>query len=47
MMDDEIYFVFHNESAPSNCRFYTSDPSTVSPTIKFKLTENFEPKFLV
>ena len=47
IMDDEKYFMFHNESVPSNCGFYTSNPSTVSPELKFRRTQKFEPKVLV
>lgn len=47
IMDDEKYFMLHNESVPSNRGFYTSDPSTASSEIKFKRTQKFEPKILV
>ena len=47
IMDDEKYFMFHNESVPSNRSFYTSNPNTVSPEIKFRRTQKFEPKVLV
>ena len=47
IMNDEKYFMFHNESVPSNRGFYTSNPSTVSPEIKFRRTQKFEPKVLV
>ncbi|CAF3321807.1 unnamed protein product [Rotaria socialis] len=46
-MDDEKYFMLHNESVPSNRGLYTSDPSIVSPEIKFRRTQKFEPKVLV
>ncbi|CAF4620407.1 unnamed protein product [Rotaria socialis] len=47
IMDDEKYFMLHNESVPSNRGLYTSDPSIVSPEIKFRRTQKFEPKVLV
>ena len=47
IMDDEKYFMLHNESVPSNRGFYTSNSSTVSPEIKFRRTQKFEPKVLV
>ena len=40
-MDDEKYFMLHNESIPSNCGFYTSNPSAVLPEIKFGRTQKF------
>jgi transposase len=47
VMDDEKYFLLHNESVPSNRGFYTSDPSAAPPEIKFKRSQKFEPKILV
>ncbi|CAF1397129.1 unnamed protein product [Rotaria sordida] len=47
VMDDEKYFLLHNESIPANRGFYTSDPSAAQPEVKFKRTQKFEPKILV
>ena len=46
-MDDEKYFLLHNESIAANRDFYTSDPSAAPPEVKFKSTQKFEPKILV
>ena len=46
-MDDEKYFLLHNESIAANRGFYTSDPSAASPEVKFKTAQKFEPKTLV
>ncbi|CAF1365122.1 unnamed protein product [Rotaria sordida] len=47
VMDDEKYFLLHNESIPANRGFYTSDPSAAQPEVKFKRTQKFELKILV
>ena len=47
VMDDEKYFLLHNESIAANRDFYTSDQSAAPPEIKFKSTQKFEPKILV
>jgi transposase len=46
VMDDEKYFTFTADIA-SNRSYYTSDPSTTPPDIKFKRRTKFEPKLLV
>ena len=46
-MDDEKYFLLHNESIAANRGFYTSDPSAAPPEVKFKSIQKFEPKILV
>ena len=46
-MDDEKYFLLHNELIAANRGFYTSDPSAAPPEVKFKSTQKFEPKILV
>ena len=43
VMDDEKYFLLHNESIAANRGFYTSDPSAIPPEIKFKSTQKFWP----
>ena len=40
-MDDEKYFLLHNESIAANRGFYTSDPSAAQPEVKFKSTQKF------
>ncbi|CAF1522870.1 unnamed protein product, partial [Rotaria sp. Silwood1] len=47
ILDDEKYFLLHNESVAANRGFYTSDPNTAPPEIKFKRSKKFEPKVLV
>lgn len=47
VLDDEKYFLLHNESISANRGFYTSDPSTAPPEVKFKYTKKFEPKIMV
>jgi transposase len=47
VMDDEKYFLLHNESISANRGFYTSDPSAAPPEVKFKCTQKFEPKIMV
>ena len=47
IMNDEKYFMHHNETIPSNRGFYTSNPNTVSSEIKFRRTQKFESKVLV
>ncbi|CAF1476480.1 unnamed protein product [Adineta ricciae] len=47
VMDDEKYFLLHNESISANRGFYTSDPNATPPAVKFKRTQKFEPKILV
>jgi transposase len=47
VMDDEKYFLLHNESTAANRGFYTSDPSTTPSAVKFKRTQKFAPKILV
>ena len=47
MLDDEKYFLLHNESISANRAFYTSDPSAAPPEVKFKCTKKFEPKIMV
>ena len=46
-MDDEKYFLLHNESIAANRGFYTSDPSAAPSEVKFKSTQKFEPEILV
>ncbi len=46
-MDDEKYFLLHNESIPANRGFYTSNPDEAQSEVKFKRTRQFEPKTLV
>lgn len=46
VMDDEKYFTLTGDIA-SNRLYYTSDPSTASPDIKFRRRMKFEPKLLV
>lgn len=46
VMDDEKYFLLHNESISANRGFYTSDPNAASPEVKFKPTKKFEPKIM-
>ena len=46
-MDDEKYFLLHNESIAANRGFYTSDPSAAPLEVKFKSTQKFEPEILV
>lgn len=47
IMDDEKYFLLHNESIAANRGFYTSDPSVAPPEVKFKCSKKFEPKIMV
>ena len=47
VMDDEKYFLLHNESIAANRGFYASDPSAAPPKVKFKSIQKFEPKILV
>ena len=47
LMDDETYFLLHNESVPANRNFYSSDTYTTAPGVKFNRTKKFEPKLLV
>ena len=47
VMDDEKYFLLHNESIAANHDFHTSDPSAAPPEVKSKSTQKFEPKILV
>ena len=47
MLDDENYFLLHNESISANRGFYTSDPSAAPPEVKFKRIQKLEPKILV
>lgn len=46
IMDDEKYFTLTGDIV-GNRSYYTSDPSTTPPTIKFKRRMKFEPKLLV
>ena len=41
VMDDEKYFLLHNESIAASHGFYTSDPNTAPPEVKFKSTQKF------
>ena len=41
VMDEEKYFLLHNESIAANRGFYTSDPSAAPPEVKFKSTQKF------
>jgi hypothetical protein len=47
IIDDEKYFLLHNESVPSNRGFYSSDKSITPPENKFKRIKKFEDKLLV
>ena len=47
IMDDEKYFLLQDQSAPTNCGFYTSDKRTTVPQVKFKRSQKFEAKILV
>ena len=42
IMDDEKYFMLHDEFVPSNRGFYTSNPSDASPGVKFRRAQKFE-----
>ena len=41
VIDDEKYFLLHNESIAANRGIYTSDPSAVPPKVKLRSTEKF------
>ena len=47
ILDDEKYFLLHNESISANRGFYTSDSSVAPPEVKFKFNQKFEPKIMV
>ena len=47
VMDDEKYFLLHNEPIAANRGFYTFDPSAAPLGVKFKSTQKFEAKILV
>ncbi|CAF3429238.1 unnamed protein product [Rotaria socialis] len=44
VMDDEKYFLLHNEFVPANRDFYSSDRQTTVPDAKFKRIKKFEPR---
>ena len=46
ILDDEKYFSLNGDIS-CNCKYYTSDRSTVPPEVKFKTKMKFEPKLLV
>lgn len=46
IIDDEKYFTLTGDIV-GNRSYYTSDPSTTPPTVKFKRRMKFEPKLLV
>ena len=46
-MNDEKYFLLHNELISVDRGFYTSDPSAALPKVKFKWMKKLEPKMLV
>ena len=47
IMDDEKYCLLQDQSAPTNCGFYTSDKRTTAPQVKFNRIQKFEAKILV
>ena len=47
VMDDEKYFLLHNEYVQTNRDFSASNSRTTPPEIKFKRTKKYEPKILV
>ena len=44
VMDDEKYFKFSGEYVLGNRYFYSSDPSTAPPDVKFQKKAKFEEK---
>ncbi|CAF1507070.1 unnamed protein product [Adineta ricciae] len=47
VMDDEKYFLLHNESISANRGLYISDSNATPPAVKFKRTQELEPKIFV
>ena len=47
VMDDEKYFLLHNQSIAANRGFYTSDPNAAPPEVNLKSTEKFWSGFAI
>ena len=47
IMDDEKYFSLSGVDIPGDTHYYTIDPSTAPPHVKYKNYQKFEPKLLV
>ena len=46
-MDDEKYFMFTDQSVPTNRGYYTSNKAETLSDVKFKQSRKYEPKILV
>lgn len=47
ILDDESYFTLSKSQMSGNDVYYTDDPSSTSPNVKYKMKKKFEPKVML